>query len=297
MTFQQLRYFVAVAQYLHFGEAAKACFISQPSLSHSIMDLETELNLKLLYRENRTISLTEAGKVFFDEAQEIIQKVDDAIIKARRAGAGYSGTLHIGALGGLSSENFLSTIAAFKKEYPEVELDFTQTNMATLNLCLLKGSFDVVLSREIDVRQRCDELTWQTLYQDCFGILTPKGYSLSKLENTNNLSCLCNEPFVFLKPSVTPNIYKYIKQLCISRNLVMKEEYPAPTLEILCTLVKAGMGIAIVPDCAMNYSNGGLDFVPLQGEDALSNVVLAWRKKNMNPIVPTFLNKFHIINV
>lgn len=294
MTFQQLRYFVAVAQYLHFGEAARACFISQPSLSHSIADLESELNLKLLYRENRTVGLTEAGKVFLADAQEIIQKVEDAIIKAKRAGAGYSGSIHIGALGGLSSDVFLSRIANFKRHYTDIEVEFTQTNMITLNLCLLKGSFDVVLSREIDVKQRSDEIAWQTLYQDHFGILFPKGHPLSDIKNTDDLSCLSNEPFVFLKSSVTPNVYRYVKQLCASRFLTVNEAYPAPTLEILCTLVKAGMGIAVVPDCAMNYSNGTLAFVPLQGEDALSNVVLAWRKKNVNPIVPVFLNIFEI---
>ena len=293
MTVQQLRYFIALAQHLHFGEAARACYVSQPSLSHSIAELEGELNLKLLYRDSRAVELTPAGRVFYDDATDIIKKLDEAVIRAKRADSGYSGSIHIGSLGGLSSDSFPAKILQFKRKNPNIDVNFTQTNMKTLNLCILKGSIDVALTRRLDVLSRADELQWKTLYQDRFGVLVQSDSPLAAAEKID-LKSLADEQFVFLEPSVTPNVYNYVISLCAARGLVPKSTYPAPTLEIVCTLVKAGMGIAIVPDCAMVYSSGELKFFPLEGDDALSDVVLAWRGRNINPIVPVFLNEFGI---
>jgi DNA-binding transcriptional LysR family regulator len=293
MTVQQLRYFLAVAQYLHFGEAAKACFISQPSLSHSISELETELNLKLFYRDNRVIDLTPAGKVFCADIQSIITRLDDAVIRAKRAGSGYDGVLNIGSLGGLSAGKFPASIMAFKKKYPNLDVTLKQSNMKTLNMGLLQGTLDVALTRRIDVLQRSDELAWATLYQDRFGIVLRKDHPLAERTHIP-FSELADEPFVFLDKEVTPNVYNYTLQLCTSRGLVPRIMHTATTLEIVCTLLKAGMGIAIIPDCALAYGSNELTFIEVEGEDTVSDVVLAWRRRDVNPIVPIFLEEFDI---
>ena len=293
MTVQQLRYFIAVAQYLHFGEAARACYVSQPSLSHSIAELESELGLKLLYRDSRSVALSPAGRVFFDEAQDIVKRLDEAVAKARRADSGYAGVLNIGSLGGLSAGEFPARIAAFGRKYPNIDVNFTQTNMKTLNLRLLTGELDVVLTRKLDVVHRSDEIGFHTLYQDRFGIVMRCDHPLAVRETLKPAE-LSGESFVFLEPSVTPHVYNRTMQLCTARGLVPSIARTAPTLEVACTLIKAGMGIGVLPECAKVYGAGLLKFFPLEGEDAVSDVVLAWRRRNPNPVVPVFLQEFDI---
>lgn len=293
MTVQQLRYFIAVAQYLHFGEAAKACYVSQPSLSHSILELESELGLKLLYRDNRRVELSPAGKVFYEDAQEIVRRLDDAVLKAKRAESGFEGTITIGSLGGLAKSDFLEKIKHFRQRHPFADVIITQTNMKTLNMSLLKGETDVALTRKLDIIHRSDEIEWQTLYQDSFGIVTHRDHHLADKEHINAEE-LRGEKFVFLSQLVTPHVYNYTIQLCTNRGFVPNITHTGPTLEIVCTLIKAGMGIGILPECAMAYSSDLLRFIALEGEDAVSDVVLAWRKRNVNPVVPTFLEEFGI---
>ena len=235
MTEQQLRYFIAVAQYLHFGEAAKACYVSQPSLSHSILELESELNLKLFYRDNRRVELSPAGKVFYEDAREIVQKLDDAVLKAKRAESGFEGSITIGSLGGLAKNSFLDKIKSFKQKHPHADVIITQTNMKTLNMSLLKGEMDVALTRKLDIIQRSDEIEWHTLYQDSFGVVVHKNHLLA-LKGTILAEDIKNEEYVFLSQLVTPHVYNYTIQLCTNRGFVPNITHTAPTLEIVCTL-------------------------------------------------------------
>ena len=293
MTLQQLRYFITLGEHLHFGEAAKACFISQPSLSQSITELEAELNLKLLDRSSRRAELTRAGKVFCDDAREIVKKVDEAIIRAKRTDAGMDGEFKIGTLGGLSGGAFLTSIANFKSKYNNLNISFLQTNMKALNIGLLQGNIDVVLTREFDIEHLSKELSWVALYQNRYGIVLRKGHPLTKRESVE-LSELKDEPFICIDKEVSPHAYRFSHKICTDRGLEPRILHTAPTLEIVCAMLKAGLGISIQPDCALIYGGGGLEFIPIEGEDTASDVVLVWRRRNMSPIVPLFLEEFGI---
>lgn len=293
MTVQHLRYFLAVAQYLHFGEAAKACYVSQPSLSHSIAELETELGLKLFYRDNRSVALTAAGKVFYEDVQDIVDRLDGAELRARRAASGMVGSLNIGTLGGLASGEFPSQIAAFRRRYPDVDVNLSHSNIKSLNTNLLTGAIDVALTRRIGISQRSDEIVSRTLYCDRFGVVVRHDHPFA-LAGSFSLEELEREDFVFLSQTVTPGVYNYTIRLCTSRGFVPNILRTAATLEGVCSLIKSGMGIGILPECALAYSSGLLVFLPLDGEDAVSEVVLAWRRRNTNPVVPNFLEELGI---
>jgi len=293
VTVQQLRYFAAVAQYLHFGRAAKACYISQPSLSHAISELETELNIKLVERDSRTVSLTPAGKSLYEDAQEILKSIDAAIIRARRADSGFTGSLHIAALGGLAAESLPVFISNFRKKYPTVDITFTQTNMKNINMQLQTGVIDVAMTRELDIIHQPNEIQWATIFQDRFGLVVQKSDPLCS-EKTISLANLKERSFIFLDQAVTPHVFDYTMQLCTSRGLLPRIDYTAETLEIACALIKSNLGIAVLPQCADAYSHGQLQFIPLDGDDTISNVVLAWNRQNSNPAAAMFLQEFDI---
>ena len=293
MTIQQLRYFIALAEHLHFGEAAKACFISQPSLSNSIAELEAELELKLFDRSSRNVELTLAGESFYADSRDIIKRIGEAINNARRADMGILGRLKIGALGGLSAGYFPSRVKEFGEKHPNISIKYQITNMRAINTEILKGIMDIAITRKIDIDNRYEQLAWTVLYKDRFGLVVHKDNPLA-IRETIDLKELTNEPFVFLDKEVTPNVYAYTLQLRLNRGLKPKITNTAATLEIACTLIKAGLGIAILPDCALSYGVDELKFISIDGDDMMSDVVLVWNKGNENPVLPIFLDEFGI---
>ena len=291
MTLQQLRYFVSLGQHLHFGEAAKACFVSQPSLSQSITELETELNLKLLDRSSRRVEFTRAGKAFYTDSQEIIKSLDEAITHAKRIDSGLDGDFRIGTLGGLSNGEFLTNVASFKKKNKTLNISLVQTNMKTIIISLLRGSLDIALTRDFDIIHHDQELDWFTLYQNRYGIIMRKDHPLAIKEDIQLLE-LKDEPFIFIDKEVSPNAYSFTLRLCASQGLDPRIIHTASTLESVCAMVQAGMGISIQPDCSLIYNTGNLRFIQIDSNEAYSSVVLAWHHRNISPIIPLFLEEF-----
>ena len=293
MTIQQISHFIAVAQHLHFGEAAKELYIAQPALSNSIAALEGELNVKLFARSSRRVTLTPAGKVFYENVQEVVEGLNRAIQKTRLAESGYAGTLDIGILGGLSKGDFPKVIYRFQKRFPNVAINLRQTNMKTLNRWLAHGEVDLGITRSVDLQARADELEWRVLYQDNFALFCRSDAPLAQAREVE-FSNLAGEPFIILDQAVTPNVHRLILQLCQNRGFNPNILYTAPTLEIACMFVKAGLGISVLPYCGLRYGEGELTARELEGEDAVSDVVVAWRAQQLNPAIPGFLEEMGV---
>lgn len=136
---RHLRYFVAVAEELHFGRAAARLNISQPPLSQQIQALEQQIGARLLARTNRSVLLTEAGKQFLVDSRQILSMVDDAAARAERLHQGEAGELRIGFT---SSAPFIravsDTLSLFRRDYPDVHLQTREMNTASKSLRSLK---------------------------------------------------------------------------------------------------------------------------------------------------------------
>ena len=290
---QQISHFIAVAQHLHFGEAAKELYIAQPALSNSIAALEAELRVRLFERSSRKVVLTPAGKVFYENVQDVVERLNQAVQKARLAESGCAGSLDIGILGGLSKGDFPKVIYRFQKRFPHVAIQLHQTNMRTLNRWLAHGEVDLGITRSVDLQGRADELQWRVLYQDRFSLFCRSDAPLAQCKKID-FPALSREPFVILDQSVTPNVHRLILQLCRDRGMTPNILYTAPTLEIACMFVKAGLGISILPYCGLRYGEGELTARELDGEDAVSDVVVAWRIQHMNPAIPGFLEEMGV---
>ena len=130
MELRHLKYFVAVAEELHFGRAAERLHIAQPPLSQQIMNLEEELGVKLFDRSRRTIQMTEAGAYFLKEAQHILSHVEEASETARRIYRGQAGRLVVGFVGSVVHTFLPEGLRAFRENFPEVELVLQELNTA-----------------------------------------------------------------------------------------------------------------------------------------------------------------------
>lgn len=137
MELRHLRYFVALADVLHFGRAAAALQIAQPSLSHQIRQLEEELRTPLLHRANRRVRLTDAGKAFLEEARQTIAQADRAAVIARRASRGELGTLRIGVAPWIDPAQVLASVKIFHARHPAIQLE-SQTMSVPVQVASLR---------------------------------------------------------------------------------------------------------------------------------------------------------------
>src|SRR5689334_21197125 len=177
MEFRHLRYFIAVAEELHFGRAAARLHLSQPPLSQQIRTLEEELGLKLFSRNRRRVELTHAGTVFLKEAKQILSQMEHAAEAARRAERGQIGPLVV-ACGPLAVQTVLPQILKrFRTEHPEVDLTVKEANAGDL--------LDVLQEKKADVGLLIPNFTSERLQrQSCLTLplvaAVPKNHPLAK---------------------------------------------------------------------------------------------------------------------
>lgn len=145
---RHLRYFVAVAEELHFGRAAERLRISQPPLSHQIQLLEAQIGARLLARTNRSVALTPAGQQFLLDARQILSQVDDASLRALRLHQGQTGELKIGFT---SSAPFIKSVfenlSIFRHRYPDVHIQMREMNTREQIAPLNEGELELGLMR------------------------------------------------------------------------------------------------------------------------------------------------------
>lgn len=196
---RHLRYFIAVAEELHFGRAAEKLRISQPPLSQQIQLLEAQIGARLLERNNRTVRLTPAGTQFLKEAWAIINQVNQAAERAARIQRGEIGELNIGFT---SSAPFIKAVSQsllhFRQSYPEVHIQMQETNTKQQIEPLLNGKLDLGVMRNNPLP---DALRHQLLLHEAMVAVVHEEHSLASTPGkTISIQQLANEPFVFFCP-------------------------------------------------------------------------------------------------
>lgn len=201
MELRHLRYFIAVAEELHFGRAALALGISQPPLSQQIQALEQEIGARLFERTNRRVELSEAGRLFLEEARRVLVQVDKAADVARRAQLGELGELKIGFT---SSAPFNSTIPqaifSFRQRFPAVHLNLREMSSTQVADALVDEEIEVGIMRPLPLPDSLVEI--ELSREPLVAVLSAKHPLAQGNEDGLFLSALAQEPFVFF-PAAT----------------------------------------------------------------------------------------------
>src|SRR6266702_4042264 len=151
MELRHLRYFIAVAEELHFARAAERLHIEQSPLSRAIRDLEIDLGTQLLKRTTRNTRLTWAGQVFMGEARRVLLTLEQAIASAKAAAAGFRGTLRIALSDGVALPRLASLLARCREEDPEVEIRLFEVPLAQQLKGLRSDLYDAGFGQTADV--------------------------------------------------------------------------------------------------------------------------------------------------
>jgi DNA-binding transcriptional LysR family regulator len=192
---RQARYFLAVAETLHFGRAAEQLTMSQPPLSQAILQLERQLDVTLFDRSGRQVTLTETGRAFAAECRTLLAAAQHAQEVATQAEAGLVGTLRIGVVTSALSEPLLSTLAAFRHARPRVDLQITEVDTPAGQQALLQHEIDVAVIRPSTPVRGLRIQPWR---HDEFVIALPPSHPLAAdAPNPVHLARFAGEPWVW----------------------------------------------------------------------------------------------------
>lgn len=244
MDLRRIRYFVAVAEHLHFGEAARRMCVAQPSLSRQIQTLEREIGAKLLVRDTRFVALTPAGREFLAEAREILTKIGHASEVARRAERGELGTLDLGFVYLVALDVLPLLLSRFRKRFPDVVLRLHELSSEAQIAGVREGTLDAGIVRApTSIRN----LASTRLHRGEQLVALPAGHPLTK-EEVVRLAELHSENFIMFPRTEGTAMYDSIVAACAKAGFSPHVVQEACLFTTVVGLVAARIGVAILPD-------------------------------------------------
>ncbi|MFL1500317.1 LysR substrate-binding domain-containing protein [Pseudomonas sp. O64] len=288
MELRHLRYFIAVAEELHFGRAAQVLGISQPPLSQQIQALEQEVGARLFERTNRRVELSEAGRLFLHEARLVLAQVDKAADVARRAQLGELGELKIGFT---SSAPFNSSIPqaifAFRQAFPAVHLNLQEMSSTEVAESLVDESIQVGLMRPLPLP---DSLSVIELMREPLVAVLNAGHPLVEgSERGLHLAQLAQEPFVFFPRTYGSGLYAQLLNLARDAGFSPHFAQEAGEAMTIIGLVAAGLGVSVLPASYQRIRIDGVVYRTLLDQEAVTAVWLVQRKGAQTPMAKAFV--------
>jgi DNA-binding transcriptional LysR family regulator len=274
MDLRQLRYFTVLARELHFGRAAAALHITQPPLTRQIQELERQLGAVLFDRTNRSVKLTEPGKVFLTEVSHILQLLDQAKETVARAERGELGRLAVGYIGSAAYSLLPRALRELRRTHPDVELALIE--MTTPDQCdaLSSGTIDAAIMRPSLAAIQFDTAE---IVSEPFAVALPSDHPMARTDEIH-IRQLRNEGFIMLPSTASGGLPGQVRELCLRAKFEPKVVQVAnQTLSIL-GLVGSGAGIAIVPGSAHEMTIPNVTYRRLVGPRERVRTVLAHRK-------------------
>ncbi len=287
MELRQLRYFVAVADKLHFTRAAAGLGIAQPPLSQQVRRLEHDLGVRLFDRTNRRVQLTEVGRAFLTEAKLTLAQADRAVDVARRARKPQAGRIVIGAQGAADVSVFPRLLPRFLKRYPGVDV-MLQTPLPPLEqvAMLRDGRIDVGFVR---LPVRAPALVVVPILSEALVAALPVRHPLAR-RRTVTLRELAASTFVMFRRPFAPGNYDIIMGVWRAAGLKPKVLEEAMRIQTILSLIAMRRGVSLVPASARGLGRQGVVFRPVRPPLPKVGLGVAYRRSDTSPIVNAFLD-------
>lgn len=286
MELRQLRYFVALAEELHFRRAAEREHIAQPAFSEQIRRLERELRVRLFDRTSHYVRLTGAGHLFLDEVRQVLAQVERATEVAKRAGRGELGHMVIGFIGSAANELTPLILRAFPARYPNVGVELREFDFRDPSAGLITSVVDVAFMRPPVEGQQ--DLALEILFEEPRVAIMASDHYLAD-ESRVSIETLVEEPFI-VGPSST-GVWRDFWLVVEHRAGVPPRLGPETnTIQEWLEAIAAGEGVSLAPASTERfYGRPGVAFVPVVDIEG-SAVAVAWRKGSAKPLVTAFVD-------
>ena len=285
MELKHLTSFIAVAEQLSFVRAAAQLHLSQPALSGQIQKLEEELGVRLLARNRRKVSLTEAGNVFLIEARAILLRTRTAADRAQKASRGEYGRLRIGFVSSAALEIVPRIVVAYRKSYPQVTLELLNVQTTTQVTRLFAQTLDIGFVR---LPLQHEGLSLTVIHREPFVVIFPKSHPRAKSRSLR-VADLSQENFVAYGRRWAPGFFDSIFQLCIRAGFAPRIVQETGEMHTAIALVAAGVGIAVVPRSVALAQSKNIAIKSLPASAIMSEIALATRADNTSALTHSFL--------
>jgi DNA-binding transcriptional LysR family regulator len=282
---RRLRYFVAVAEELHFGRAARRLNLSQPPLSVQIRELEREIGAPLLLRSQRRVELTPAGRVLLDEARRLIAQTDSAVALTRRAARGEIGHLSIGFVSTADYSLLPPLVRRFRARHPDVALTLRELTGDRQLALLAGGELDLGLAI---APSAADGLTMRPVLREPLIAALPARHRLARTRRIATRS-LARDGFVLFPRVLAPGLHDLVIARCQADGFAPRIAQEAIQMQTILGLVAAGLGVALVPACMAKLRRPDVAYVPLGGAGQPVETVAMWRVDDRSPVLATLI--------
>lgn len=286
MEMHQLRYFVAVAEELHFGRAAKRENVSQPPLSLQIKKLESELGVVLFERTKRSVKLTEAGYAFLPTARSILTATLEGKRAAQKAHRGESGTITIGFVHSASISYLPTLIGPFRRQFPDIRIEFKEMTVSDQMKALNAGVIDVGILRAPTPDERVESFIVQ---REDFCVAVNITHRLAQ-KHSLTVADLKEEGFVFYPEHRSPAFFHQLINLCAQAGFVPRVNVEANTMYTAVGLVGTDAGIAILPNSISVVQAPLVKYLPLKTPGAYAELYLSYRSDNHSKASQTLID-------
>jgi LysR family hydrogen peroxide-inducible transcriptional activator len=276
MNLQDLRYLVAVADHRHFGRAAEACFVSQPTLSTQIKKLERELGVELVERSPRHIMLTAVGESVVERARVVLRETDNIREVARRATDPEAGSLRIGLFPTLAPYLLPHIVPVLHERFPKLELLLVEEKSAVVHQRLRDGQLDVGL---LAMPVHDDHLHCEPLFDEEFVLAVPTGHPLSSVRGTVSTSVLAGDNVLLLEEGHC--LRDQALSVCQLAGAEERSGFRATSLETLRQMVAAGVGVTLLPELAVQPPippSPDIDLVRFDSPVPRRQIAMFWRR-------------------
>ncbi|WP_426977390.1 LysR substrate-binding domain-containing protein [Pseudarthrobacter sp. O4] len=283
---RQARYFVAVAEELHFGRAADRLKMSQPPLSQAILQLERQLGTTLLNRSSRSVMLTEAGRMFLEQCRLLIAASERAQEVAERASAGLAGILRIGAVTSAFSEALPQILRRFRESHPQVELQVREIDTHHGRDALLRRELDVAVIRQAVTSRQLNSLP---LRRDHFVIAMPENHRLAGTEGPVDLAGYRDDSWVWLPRHISPDYHDELVAACRQAGFSPDPQHYANSIHSQLAMVECGLGVTLVPESSVQRQPRTLVWRELRKRVDLVELSVVSRTGGQGPLVDHFI--------
>lgn len=275
MNLRDLKYLVAVAEHRHFGRAADACFVSQPTLSTQLKKLEAELKVTLIERTNRQVLLTPVGERVVAQAQRVLREANQLTTIAEEYADPFGGDFRLGVIPTVAPYLLPKILGPIRRSLPTLKIQLTEGQTAVINRLLREGDLDaVILALPIDE----DNVVERKLYTEPFFLAVSKHHALAG-RRTVTVDDLEEQQVLLLEDGHC--LRDQALEVCNSHNAVENTNFRATSLETLRQMVLADVGITLMPEFAVPAKvPAAIRYIPFRGEVPHRDVGLCWRKSS-----------------
>tara|TARA_E500000305_G_scaffold96150_1_gene86016 strand:- start:750 stop:1643 length:894 start_codon:yes stop_codon:yes gene_type:complete len=280
MDTRQMRYFVALAETLHFGRAAERLNMTQPPFSRQIANLERDLGVTLVNRTSRQVSLTLAGQRFLEDSRQVLARFDTACRDARLVAEGQKGELRFGFMMHAAHRIVPRIVSGYSAIRPDVRLSLSETTPVDIERLLLNGELDAAVTFSGGTAPQLESLP---IFTDRLCLVVPPSHRLAACASVEAQD-LRDEDVIATPASVAETLHRTIVEYLTGGGVVPRFRFEPQLQNTILRLVAAGLGVALVPESICDEEPDGLVARPLAGAPELE-VILKIARERDNPAV------------